>query len=100
MANQEQHIRNVISACSQSLCDYALHISTTYQSRDPFECVSLMTDSEWTAWTTQPGAIRKVYHKLMSLPSNRTAASLIQLQFEINSDRQLETVANILEAAE
>ena len=96
---QEQHIRNIISACSQSLCDYALHISTTYNSRDPFECVSKMTDQEWTAWTTQPGAIRKVYYKLMTMPTNKTAAGLIELQFCVNADKQLNTVANMLENA-
>lgn len=99
MANQQQHVRNVIGACSQSLCNYALHISTTYNSRNPIECVSQMTDSEWTAWTTQPGAIRAVYHKLMTQPSNRTAAGLIQLQFEINADKQLNAVADILDVA-
>lgn len=99
MSKQEQHIRQVISACGEAICDHALHISITYNSRDPFECIAKMSDDEWTAWTTQPGPIRRVYHKLMTLPTNITAAGLIQLQFEINADKQLDIVAETLDVA-
>ena len=93
MTKQEQHILNVISACNHSICDYALHISAVYNSRDPFECVSKMSDQEWTALTTQPAGVRSAYLKVMSLPSNRTAAGIVELQFCVNADKQASEVA-------
>jgi hypothetical protein len=95
MTKQEKRIRQVISACNQSLCDYAAHISTTYKSENPFECVEKMSDAEWTALTTQPGALRQVYHKLMSMPVNQTAATMIELQFCINIEKQLKQISEM-----
>jgi hypothetical protein len=95
MTKQEKRIKQVISACNHSLCDYAAHISITYKSENVFECVEKMSDAEWTSWTTQPGALRKIYHKLMSMPVNQTAATLIELQFCINIDKQIKQISEM-----
>jgi hypothetical protein len=87
MSNLEKQIAEIIGACNASVCDNANHIAKIYNSQDPFDCVDQMTDVEWTTWTGQPGTIRKVYHKIMTLPKNQQAAGLVQLQFGINADK-------------
>ena len=96
---EEKKVRQVISACSEALCDKALHMSITYDSKDVVECVDKMSDEEWTAWTNQPGNIRSIYHMLMTQPSNHTVRALLNAQFELNIERDTKSVANILEMA-
>jgi hypothetical protein len=91
-----QKVRKVISACSEALCDKALHMSITYDSKDVVECVDKMSDDEWTAWTNQPGNIRSIYYMLMTQPSNYTVRALLNAKFELNIERDTKAVANIL----
>ena len=86
----------VISACNKALCDHALHIQSTYGKRNFLDCVGLMTDDEWTAWTKQPSHIRAPYHKFMSSASI-DAALFVQAQFEVNAGKQAKMVIEILE---
>lgn len=96
MANTEKKVREVISACSKALCDKALHMSITYDSKDVVECVDKMSDDEWTAWTNQPGNIRSIYHMLMTQPTNQQVRDLLNFQFEMNIKRDTNKVAKIL----
>lgn len=95
----ESTIRKVISACSEALCENALHMSITYNSKDVVKCVDKMSDKEWTAWTNQPGNIRSAYLKIMTSPSNYQVCDLLNFQFKHNIERDTQLVAEKLEEA-
>jgi len=99
MSNLEKKVREVISACNHALCDNALHISITYNSKDVVECVGKMTDEEWTAWTQQPSQLRSIYYTLMTQPTNTYTRDLLNFQFQFNIERDTKKVANIFAEA-
>ena len=94
---QEQRVRAVISSTSSSLCEFAMHISVTYNSNDVFKCINKMTDEEFTAFTGQPVGLKDIYHTMMTSSGNDMAAELINMQFQFNIDKQSKELAALLE---